>query len=178
MSKRYKVIKIKNPAWDDRVDDYTNTSKGRTKYIEKYIPWDALPWQRTKTGRIIYRRKKHEFNWQRVSKIAYDIINKDIDFDKRDKYYVRMRAGYYAYYYAMCRMYSGFSRDIVKYVKQRGGGDATARDTAQVWHDLTFAVIDFGLDNIGPDFPGRDQIAKFARYIGEIYYDWLFNLSV
>jgi len=144
----------------------------------KTIAWSG--YLKTKKGRRVYDRKKHAFTWQRASRICYVLINDDIDIDKRERYYVRMRAGLLGYSYAMLRMYPGFAKSYLLGLAS-GGAEKNRNDAfAKQWRDTTFAIIDRGLDAITtysglPD--GYAAGAKFlAMEIGQKYWDFLDSL--
>lgn len=146
----------------------------------KNIVWAG--YRKTKKGRVVYdRKKKHAFTWQRASKICYALINLDIDWDKRERYYVRMRAGLRSYSYAMLRMYPSFAGSYLLSLA-RGGEERNINDEfSKQWKRATFEIIDRGLDyltSISDLPPGVSEGARqLARVIGENYYDFLFSLT-
>lgn len=133
-------------------------------------------WHRTRKGRVVYDRKKHMFTWQRCSKICFDLINLDIEYHLRERYYARMRAGFLGYGYAMLRMYPELAESYIGGLAKLLAERSKSTGVKDAWKDITFKIIDLGLAALGPDIEGIDVVKQFARWLGEAYYDLLFKL--
>ncbi len=143
------------------------------------MAWEG--YLKTRKGRRVYDRKKHPFTWQRASRICFTLINDDIPYQLRDRYYARMRAGHYAYSHVMLRLYPELAKGYI-----RGLAEELARESADLgirdeWKQLTFDIIKVGL-NYFSELSGLDpnisqQLQNFALFLGNKYYDFLFSLT-
>ncbi|MCJ7654412.1 MAG: hypothetical protein MUO97_03780 [Dehalococcoidia bacterium] len=136
--------------------------------------WDGF--KKTRKGRIIYERKKHTFGWQRASRICYVLINDNLPSDKLQRYYPRMRAGIIGYSYAMLRMYPEFARSYLIGLARGERSEGGNQTTYNTWKSITMGIVEKGLDYLGPDAPGINEVREFAKIIANGYYDFLFSL--
>lgn len=139
-------------------------------------------YRKTKKGRVVYARKKHFFKWQEVSRIITNMQDDtkitDINQNKLERYFGRMRAATYLHIYAMFRQYPDVMRKILlEMVLPQNNGQTD--NFAETWKKITLDICQKGLDVITgfiPDEKIGDNVSTIIMAIANGYYDWLFGL--
>lgn len=138
------------------------------------MAWEG--YRKTRKGRVVYDRKKHPFEWQRASRICWDLVNSDIPVGRRDRYFIRMRAGLLGYSYAMLRMYPEFARQYILGLSKGTADGGSTDKLRESWRTVTLEIVERGLNAFIPSVRGADDVKKFLNFFAGKYYDFLFSL--